>query len=266
MSTDYSAFEREFLVSLKADTGRDLEEWMAAIAAQDLPHRNDIIDWLRQQGFMFARASWLERIHNNGGRPIYAVGYAAQVTGETSPPPAPVRSGAPIQDQDKAPEPAEPARVAPPTLFTATATAPDTAASGPSTGPVVSPPAIPGRPGIVDPQALDATLARAKAYRPLARYLIERLQQAIPQSTVSAEKTLVTFANDEPFAVLSLSAKELRLGLDLGEAPPDRHFTIGRIAGAPHRFAHVAILTDARQVTAELMERIRHAAATCRSV
>ena len=66
MSTDYAAKEREFLDSLKADTGRDLSEWMAAIRAQALPHRNDIIDWLRQQGFMFSRASWLERIHNAG--------------------------------------------------------------------------------------------------------------------------------------------------------------------------------------------------------
>ena len=33
--------------------------------------KNETIDWLRAQGFPFARASWLERIHSNGGRPIY---------------------------------------------------------------------------------------------------------------------------------------------------------------------------------------------------
>ncbi len=71
MSTDWREKEREFLTSLKADTGRDLAEWVRVIAAQNLPHRNDIIDWLRQQGFLFARASWLERIHHNQGRPIY---------------------------------------------------------------------------------------------------------------------------------------------------------------------------------------------------
>ncbi len=71
MSTDWREKEREFLTSLKADTGRDLGEWVRVIAAQNLPHRNDIIDWLRQQGFPFARASWLERIHHNQGRPIY---------------------------------------------------------------------------------------------------------------------------------------------------------------------------------------------------
>ena len=48
-----------------------LPEWMAAIAAQGFADKNDTIDWLRAQGFPFARASWLERIHTNGGKPIY---------------------------------------------------------------------------------------------------------------------------------------------------------------------------------------------------
>jgi hypothetical protein len=63
--------EREFLAELKARSGRGLDEWMAAIAAQGFADKNETIDWLRTQGFPFARASWLERIHKNGGRPIY---------------------------------------------------------------------------------------------------------------------------------------------------------------------------------------------------
>ena len=61
--------EREFLADLEARTGRDLADWMAAIAAQGFADKNDTIDWLRAQGFPFARASWLERIHSNGGKP-----------------------------------------------------------------------------------------------------------------------------------------------------------------------------------------------------
>jgi hypothetical protein len=64
--------ESEFLEGLKARTGRDLGEWMAAIASQGFSDKNEIIDWLRAQGLPFARASWLERIHRNGGRPIHA--------------------------------------------------------------------------------------------------------------------------------------------------------------------------------------------------
>jgi Domain of unknown function (DUF5655) len=71
MSTDFNQKERDFVAQLRAQSGRDLSEWMAAIAASGFAHRNDIIDWLRQSGFSFAHASWLERIHHNSGRLIY---------------------------------------------------------------------------------------------------------------------------------------------------------------------------------------------------
>ena len=72
MSTGFTGKERAFVDSLAGETGRDLAHWMSAIGALEHAHRNDIIDWLRQQGFTFAKASWLERIHHNGGRLIYA--------------------------------------------------------------------------------------------------------------------------------------------------------------------------------------------------
>ena len=71
MPRDEEEEEREFLADLEARTGRNLAEWMAAIAAQNFADKNEAIDWLRGQGIPFARASWLERIHSNGGRPIY---------------------------------------------------------------------------------------------------------------------------------------------------------------------------------------------------
>jgi Domain of unknown function (DUF5655) len=63
--------EQEFLAELKARTGRELADWMSAITAKGFADKNETIDWLRGEGFPFARASWLERIHSNGGRPIY---------------------------------------------------------------------------------------------------------------------------------------------------------------------------------------------------
>jgi len=78
MAADEREKEREFLEGLKARTGRDLAEWMGAIAAQNFTDKNEIIDWLRSQGLPFARASWLERIHRNGGRPIHPEAPAAE--------------------------------------------------------------------------------------------------------------------------------------------------------------------------------------------
>jgi len=71
MAADERQEEERFLAELKARSGHDLAGWMTAIAAQNFSDKNEVIDWLRGQGFAFARASWLERIYSNGGRPIY---------------------------------------------------------------------------------------------------------------------------------------------------------------------------------------------------
>ena len=71
MARDYAEIEREFIAGLAVETGRDLDGWMQAIATQAFSDKNDVIDWLRQQGLRFADASKLERIHANGGRPVY---------------------------------------------------------------------------------------------------------------------------------------------------------------------------------------------------
>lgn len=82
MSSAYAEKEREFVANLAEDTGRDLAGWMTAIARSGYTQRNDIIDWLRLQGFQFAWASWLERIHHNGGRLIYGGNISAEQTDE----------------------------------------------------------------------------------------------------------------------------------------------------------------------------------------
>lgn len=71
MAHDEAEEERAFLADIQARSGRDLAAWMRAISEQGFSDKNETIDWLRAQGFPFARASWLERIHSNGGRPIY---------------------------------------------------------------------------------------------------------------------------------------------------------------------------------------------------
>lgn len=89
MAGDEQEEEREFLSQLKARSGRDLAEWMAAISAQGFADKNETIDWLRAQGFPFARASWLERIYKNGGRPIYMDAAPAPAAGPKSTPAVP---------------------------------------------------------------------------------------------------------------------------------------------------------------------------------
>ena len=71
MARDYAEIERQFIASLADETGRDLNGWMTAIAAEGLSEKNAVIDWLRRRGVFFNTASKLERIFANGGQPLY---------------------------------------------------------------------------------------------------------------------------------------------------------------------------------------------------
>jgi len=235
MAIDYGEKERAFIDGLKEGTGRDLAEWMAAITQQSLPHRNDIIDWLRQQGFMFSKASWLERIHHNGGRPIYAD--AAKSKPRVRRPrreaaDAPAASAAP-----SLPVPANDATPPSPTIDT-----PAPAASA---------------------DALAALLAKAKAYRPLAQLVITRIKSVRPGARFEPRETFVAISDPELFAALGIGAKELRLHLALGEHPTDDLLKKGAPGGGLGKadsLSHMVVLTDARQVDQRLLDLVRRAA------
>jgi hypothetical protein len=194
--------EREFLAELKARSGRDLGEWMAAITAQGFADKNHVIDWLRAQGFPFARASWLERIHNNGGRPIYL---------------APAGSAAPC-------------------------------APGPSVARAGEPP----RPSA----QLESLLAAAKGYRPLYQLLEASILKALPGTQITAKAGYIGMQHRREFAAVALNARELRLGLALGDRPFTSGLQKATLKGVGAAITHMLVLTDARQVNEELMQLV----------
>jgi hypothetical protein len=198
--------EREFLADLEARTGRDLAAWMALIAAQSFTDKNETIDWLRAHGIPFARASWLERIHSNGGRPIYAD--------------APT-TGAPAKE--KVERKAAPA----PKLPTARETA-----------------------------QLEKLLAAAKGYRPLYLMLEAELRAAVAGLAVVPEAGYISLRAPREFAAVMLQATELRVGLDLGDRGFDGLAQKARLKGPGPAISHMAVLTDARQINAELLSLI----------
>jgi Domain of unknown function (DUF5655) len=224
MAIDYGEKERAFIDGLAENTGRDLDAWMAAIAAERLPHRNDIIDWLRRQGFMFSKASWLERIHHNGGRPIYAD------AGKLNP-------RASVRRREKRPAPASPAAEAPP-------------AEPPAASPVAA--------------GLDELLAKAKAYRPLAQYLIAQIKSVRPAASLQPRATFIAIADPNEFARLGIGARELRLHLALGSRHPAdeavRKGAPGGGLGKDEALSHMVVLTDARQIDRRLLDLVVRAA------
>lgn len=295
MSTDWREKEREFLTGLKPDTGRDLGEWMRVIAAQNLPHRNDIIDWLRQQGFTFARASWLERIHHNAGRPIYLDGAwqqpqdgLADADNLVAEPRLAVAAGggrmmiaAPATSFAPAVQPPPPSAKTP-TLNPALTPVPNTdadlqkaanSAAAPKdtgTADTAMAPSPDERPSTSSPPSaaaaeIDAVLTKAKAYRPLATFVLREIELAVPLASVSTGPGHLLLSHEGlPFALLAVSGKDLRLALaPIGTAegpclPPTKlPITLTKAAqGLPH----MIVLTDARQVDDRLINLVKRAA------
>jgi hypothetical protein len=230
MMRKHAELEKELIDDLLPRTGKTLAQWMAEIDATGLTGKNEIIDWLRPRGFTFSNASWLERIHNNGGRPIYLDG-AAAIEPEGQGPPAAV--------------PAPPSgRPSPP-------------------APIAKPPApLPQEPPpVVLPQAgsLADTLARGKAFRPLAEMVVRQIEAALPGVALGVAGDLVAFGKPREVAVLHVSPRELRLGLALGEQAPGEGLTKARIPGVGGHITHMVTLTDARQVGPALLEHVRSA-------
>ena len=66
-------FEKEFMDSLAAETGKDLKTWLKTIDGFVSKKRNEVIAWLKSEhGFGHMNASLLAGIHANGGKPVYA--------------------------------------------------------------------------------------------------------------------------------------------------------------------------------------------------
>jgi hypothetical protein len=276
MSTDYAQMEGELLAWLECDTGRDLPGWMAAIAAAGHTDRNAIIDWLRQQGFIFAHASWLERIHNNGGRPIYLEAVPPsrrpdkgsgepRQTVELPPPPVPASGAAP--PADTLPMASAPPAVSSPPADTAppAAVAPAVTAPPPTPPPAAVPAPVRGR--VPLPEAITAHLSRARAYAPLATHLLRVLLDAVPDARTAIAGEAVVLARGEPgmpFAAILATPREVRLLLALPERAPEPPFDKAKPTGLPAdvaaRFGHGLSLTDARRVDGVVVARTRLAA------
>ena len=244
MGTDYAEKEREFVESLAEDTGRDLDQWMHAIAAAGHGKRNDIIDWLRQQGFAFPKASWLERIHHNGGRLIYA-GDAANV-----PPVRRLRATPSKSPANVSPDNAVlPSQNAGPGVLDCPSEKSE-AHMGP--GPVFT--------SAAQDDDVALFLVAAKGLKPLADFILREVEAAVPGINYAVATPYLTIAAPAVFAALHAAPKELRLFADFGAGAGNRvrKAEASAARGIPP-FPEVLVLNDARQIDGAFRELVASA-------
>ena len=245
MATDYAEKERAFIAALSDDTGTDLAGWIARIGGSAHTERNDIIDWLRQQGFSFAKASWIERIHHNGGRLIYADEHNSDVA------PAPARTASANANAGRVR--ATPRRGSTSDeVSNGTAGAPDernvVAAAALALPPVSG--TLNGR-----GEGVAGVLASAKGLKPLAEVLLAEIGRGGPVETL-ADPPMLKFSGPRPFAALWPGPKELRFYGDFGTGGGGRIKRAEQTLRLGPPFPQVIVLNDVRQIDQDLRDFI----------
>jgi hypothetical protein len=73
---------------------------------------------------------------------------------------------------------------------------------------------------------------------------------------LSPAPTHISFGAPAAFAAVALTAQEVRLGLALGDHPFDARLKPAKIKGLGQDITHMVVLTDARQVNADLLSLV----------
>ena len=110
---------------------------------------------------------------------------------------------------------------------------------------------------------LEKLVAAAKGYRPLYNLLEAELRKAFPDVAIVPRSGFLSIGAPVEFAALTLHATELRLGLALGDHHFDTALQKARLKGAGTNITHMLVLTDARQVNADLIVSCTHGRTGC---
>ena len=77
------------------------------------------------------------------------------------------------------------------------------------------------------------------------------------------KKTYVSILDNREFAAVNIKAKELRVGLDLGDRPFDETIEKAKLSGPMPRISHMFVLTDAKQLDKKIAEAVKESYSRC---
>ena len=110
---------------------------------------------------------------------------------------------------------------------------------------------------------LDAQFAKAVDMKPLYESFVEFVSKYFPNSSVLPKKTYVSILDNREFAAINIKPKELRVGVDLGDRPFDETIEKAKLSGPMPRISHMFVLTDTKQLSAEVVEALKESYLRC---
>lgn len=110
---------------------------------------------------------------------------------------------------------------------------------------------------------LENQFAKAGDMRPLFDAFIDFVKKNFPAASVLPKKTYVSVLENREFAAVNIKAKELRIGMDLGDMPFDEKIGKAKLTGPMPRISHMFVLTDKQQLDSSIVDALRKSHARC---
>lgn len=110
---------------------------------------------------------------------------------------------------------------------------------------------------------LENQFAKAGDMRPLFDAFIDFVKKNFPAASVLPKKTYVSVLENREFAAVNIKAKELRIGMDLGDMPFDEKIEKAKLTGPMPRISHMFVLTDKQQLDSSIVDALRKSHARC---
>lgn len=98
-----------------------------------------------------------------------------------------------------------------------------------------------------------------EAMRPLYDKLQQAITDAVPETEFIPTKTYISLESERVFACAKINAKNIRLGLDLGDAPYTERLLEAKGLGAMPNIAHMIELQDSADITDDVITAVRRA-------
>jgi hypothetical protein len=113
-------------------------------------------------------------------------------------------------------------------------------------------------------ELLENQFAKAADMRPLYESFVEFIGKNFPAATILPKKTYVSVLENREFGAVNIKPKELRVGLDLGDAPMDAgRVEKAKLTGPMPRISHMVVITSAEELDRELAELLVRSHARC---
>ncbi len=104
---------------------------------------------------------------------------------------------------------------------------------------------------------LENQFAKCEAMRPLFDNISTKILNEFPDTQLIPKKTYLSFTAAREFAAINIKPKEIRLGMDLGDAAFTDTLQKSKLTGPMPRISHMVVIEDEKQFTKSMIEYLR---------